>query len=58
MDTKNVSWTLLVKLYCDKYQKEGKAKAEEWVKAKVDKEFYEELRPLVRGELFKRGVKV
>lgn len=51
-----VSWTLLVKLYVRKYIKEGKAKAEEWAKKEIRREYFPILKPLIIDKLRKSGL--
>lgn len=55
---KNVSWALLVKLYVRKYITEGRAKAEEWAKKEIKREYFPILKPLIIERLKKAGKKI
>lgn len=53
-----ISYTLLVKLYVKKYVLEGREKANAWCKKHgFTPELYAILRPKIKDELKKRGVK-
>jgi hypothetical protein len=55
---KNVTFRMLVRLYCRKYILEGRKKAEAWAREKINPEYFPILKPLIIDALKKRGIKV
>lgn len=54
--TSNVDYTLVVKKFCDLYMKSEQVAAL-WARNNIDKSLFPTLRPQIRSELRKRGVR-